>query len=110
MRAACEHLASPDLPSDPAGLLGALGRAVGVFYNHTGDLACLSFKEGPNPETGGLWGELGQVREVGWQAREVCGRQYDGCAGTAGRGGRGGLQPRRHPGVPELPRRDLTRK
>ncbi|PSC70433.1 Lysosomal Pro-X carboxypeptidase [Micractinium conductrix] len=51
VRAACEHLASPDLPSDPAGLLGALGRAVGVFYNHTGDLACLSFKEGPNPET-----------------------------------------------------------
>lgn len=51
VRAACEHLADARLADDQIALLGALGRAIGVFYNHTGDLECLSFKEGPNPET-----------------------------------------------------------
>lgn len=52
VRVACAELADAELAADPPALLAALGRAVGVFYNHTGDLECLSFKEGPNPETG----------------------------------------------------------
>lgn len=55
VRAACAHLADAALPDDSPALLGALASAVGVFYNHTGDQRCLSFKEGPNPETGGFW-------------------------------------------------------
>ncbi|KAL4448337.1 hypothetical protein ABPG75_005556 [Micractinium tetrahymenae] len=51
VRAACEHLADRDLPDDPPALLRALRSAIGVFYNHTRDLECFSFKQGPNPET-----------------------------------------------------------
>jgi hypothetical protein len=50
VRVACSHLAERQLA--PAELLGALGRAISVFYNHTQDLECLSFKAGVNPETG----------------------------------------------------------
>ena len=49
VRAACEHLAAPAL--EGLRLLAALAAAVGVFYNHTGDLECLSFQAGVNPET-----------------------------------------------------------
>ncbi|PRW44843.1 prolyl endopeptidase-like isoform A [Chlorella sorokiniana] len=59
VRAACEHLADAELASDALRLLRALRDAVGIFYNHTGDLACFSFKEGPNPETdedSNFWG------------------------------------------------------
>lgn len=53
VRVACEHLGDAELAGDALRLLRALRAAVGVFYNHTGDLACFSFKQGPNPETGG---------------------------------------------------------
>ncbi|EFN56397.1 hypothetical protein CHLNCDRAFT_144962 [Chlorella variabilis] len=49
VRVACGHLAEPGL--DGEALLEGLARAAGVFYNHTGDLPCFSFKQGPNPET-----------------------------------------------------------
>lgn len=52
VRVACEHLGDAELAGDALRLLRALRAAVGVFYNHTGDLACFSFKQGPNPETG----------------------------------------------------------
>ena len=52
VRVACEHLADAELASDALRLLRALRDAVAVFYNHTGDLGCFSFKQGPNPETG----------------------------------------------------------
>ncbi|KAL4433268.1 hypothetical protein ABPG77_003316 [Micractinium sp. CCAP 211/92] len=51
VRAACQHLADDGLPDDPPALLRALRSAIGVFYNHTQDLPCFSFKQGPNPET-----------------------------------------------------------
>jgi lysosomal Pro-X carboxypeptidase len=52
VRAACEHLAQPGLEGQA--LLQGLAAAVGVFYNHTNDLDCFSFKQqGPDPETGG---------------------------------------------------------
>ena len=60
VRAACAALADASLASDPPRLLAALADAVGVFYNHTADLECFSFKQGPNPETGG-WAGGGRV-------------------------------------------------
>jgi hypothetical protein len=51
VRVACEHLSDLELGGEQ--LLAAMARAVGVFYNHTRDLDCYSFKQGPNPETGG---------------------------------------------------------
>lgn len=59
VRVACEHLADAELASDALRLLSALRDAVAVFYNHTGDLGCFSFKQGPNPETdedSNFWG------------------------------------------------------
>ena len=58
VRVACSHLAERQLA--PAELLGALGRAISVFYNHTQDLECLSFKAGVNPETGKPCGQAGR--------------------------------------------------
>ena len=78
MRVACEHLADAELAGDALHLLRQLAAAVGVFYNHTGDLGCLSFKQGPNPETGGLAG-------VGCAAAHVC--------SSAARGFGGGGRP-----------------
>lgn len=49
VRVACEHLSDLELGGEE--LLAAMARAVGVFYNHTRDLDCYSFKQGPNPET-----------------------------------------------------------
>lgn len=54
VRAACQHLADDGLTDDPPALLRALRSAIGVFYNHTQDLPCFSFKQGPNPETGAM--------------------------------------------------------
>ena len=78
VRAACQQLADGGLAGDPLRLLRQLAAAVGVFYNHTGDLACLSFRQGPNPETGGwvngwVGGLMGGGRAVGrrWRQREA---------------------------------------
>ncbi|KAK9841268.1 hypothetical protein WJX74_002844 [Apatococcus lobatus] len=57
MRTACSHLADPHL--DGPGLLQGLARAAGVFYNYSGQLECMNWAVGPNPETqedGDFWG------------------------------------------------------
>ena len=57
MRTACSHLADPHL--DGPGLLQGLARAAGVFYNYSGQLECIDWAVGPNPETqedGDFWG------------------------------------------------------
>ncbi|KAG2433173.1 hypothetical protein HYH02_012716 [Chlamydomonas schloesseri] len=50
VRAACEPLAGGDDWSD-ADLLDAMAAAVGVFYNHTGDLACFDPFAGTDPDS-----------------------------------------------------------
>lgn len=81
VRVACSHLAEADLRGEA--LLGALGRAVGVFYNYTGDARCLDTSQvclGWGVGWGG--GAPGQ-RERGWR-RRVRARQWAvGCVGNA---------------------------
>ena len=50
MRAACEHLAEPDLEGNA--LLAGLASAAGVFYNFSGqNLDCYDWSAGPNEES-----------------------------------------------------------
>lgn len=45
VRVACQHLADPHLAEDAKALLRGLGLAAGVFYNHTGSLACFDWAQ-----------------------------------------------------------------
>lgn len=49
VRAACMELSEPDLKGKE--LLSALANAVGVFFNHTGEVPCFDTVTGPNKAT-----------------------------------------------------------